>query len=548
MATQSQFDVEALEPRLLLSGEGFQVPSEDIIGSLASFEVPFTQSWDPSEETLSPGQEIPSRGSGLLDSGEEFFANLVELAQPAACESTARPDESTPMPAPGGPIAMPVGNAGLICSEAGLTASASPHQSAAVPGADSGRKATNPLPELGAESPLSFLVMTLRAPNGPPEHPALSSAAATEASTGVVRETVNSASHTVGIENIANAEAWSATEEYVWDVGSVIGTEGLSWDLINVTGNPGTLTLVATKTQEFLLSLHAAGPLIGFQNNRDYSWRILHTSGGILDFDRSDIVVDPSGIVSAGNNLGGGHFVVDLSADGLDLLLRFLPADANAIQLTEPLTWKEEGPYKVTGNSNTIIPPDDPVVGAVNSIAIQPGKPSTAYLAAVGGGIWKSVNFTNAVPTWEPIEGQLPILAVSAIAVSPTDRHGDLVINSTPDGDLVLYAGLGSTSSSGQGPNSQGLFRSEDGGRIWQQVGPFQGLIVQRILPSQVEDGPVWVVAIDPTQRGVALQEMAGSFAPTTVPLGTKSPAREPFHWVTRPTSFRIPSTPTGST
>ena len=48
---------------------------------------------------------------------------------------------------------------------------------------------------------------------------------------------------------------------------------------------------------------------------------------------------------------------------------------------------------------------------------------------------------------WIPLTGQFPSLSVSALVISPRDALGNPVNGSTPTNQLVLYAGMGSTSS-----------------------------------------------------------------------------------------------------
>ncbi len=76
-----------------------------------------------------------------------------------------------------------------------------------------------------------------------------------------------------------------------------------------------------------------------------------------------------------------------------------------------------------------------------------------------GGGLWKS---TNDGASWQPVNDFLANLAVSAIAVSPTDP-------------LTMYAGTGggpnqSDDSFGTQLRGAGIFKSTDGGNTWTKL------------------------------------------------------------------------------
>jgi hypothetical protein len=62
------------------------------------------------------------------------------------------------------------------------------------------------------------------------------------------------------------------------------------------------------------------------------------------------------------------------------------------------VTWQAQGPSPILGGA-TVIVPDNPVVGAVQLLIIDPNDNNTKYAGAVNGGIWKT---TNGGGTWTP--------------------------------------------------------------------------------------------------------------------------------------------------
>jgi len=120
--------------------------------------------------------------------------------------------------------------------------------------------------------------------------------------------------------------------------------------------------------------------------------------------------------------------------------------DPNAI--TEG-RWSSFGPAGVNSTQ------DDLVSGRVNSLAVNPLNPSTVYIAAAGGGVWKS---TNRGGRWAPVTDGLPSLASGAVAVDPFS--GD-VWYGTGELNFCLDCYYGA-----------GVYRSADGGANWTRINP----------------------------------------------------------------------------
>ena len=84
------------------------------------------------------------------------------------------------------------------------------------------------------------------------------------------------------------------------------------------------------------------------------------------------------------------------------------------------------------------------------------GRPNEAYFGAVGGGLWKT---TDGGDTWMPVtDGQITSASVGAVAVSETNQ------------DLV-FIGTGESAIRGNIMPGDGVYRSRDAGKTWQNVG-----------------------------------------------------------------------------
>jgi hypothetical protein len=102
-------------------------------------------------------------------------------------------------------------------------------------------------------------------------------------------------------------------------------------------------------------------------------------------------------------------------------------------------SWEQLGPGNVAGRTKALV--------------IDPINPKTMYAAAATGGIWETL---DAGLNWAPLTDSLPVLAMSSLAMDPSDRK-------------TLYAG------SGEQLPGAGIFKTTDGGQTWTQLGPTAG-------------------------------------------------------------------------
>jgi photosystem II stability/assembly factor-like uncharacterized protein len=106
------------------------------------------------------------------------------------------------------------------------------------------------------------------------------------------------------------------------------------------------------------------------------------------------------------------------------------------------------------------------VTGRITAIVVDPMSPSTIYLAAAGGGVWKTV---DGGVTWFAKSDNEMSLAIGALAMAPSDHNR-------------LYAGTGEGSTfylvqnlpfdvTNVDYHGVGVLRSSDGGDTWAHVG-----------------------------------------------------------------------------
>lgn len=140
-------------------------------------------------------------------------------------------------------------------------------------------------------------------------------------------------------------------------------------------------------------------------------------------------------------------------------------------------TWVEQGPGPIL-NGQTAGLTDNPVTGAVQSIAVRPTDSGTVFLATTAGGIWRTLDVSASPVSWTPLTDQLPSLAISSIAFSPFDTSAN-----------TIFAGTGSFTNDfghrGDFPGI-GVLRSTNLGSSWQILGgaTFAGATINRVLPT----------------------------------------------------------------
>ena len=83
-------------------------------------------------------------------------------------------------------------------------------------------------------------------------------------------------------------------------------------------------------------------------------------------------------------------------------LIARMPAIPLAIALSSSpasaVSWIEQGPGPdLNGGTEGLT--NNPVSGAINAVAIDPTNADVIYLGTVNGGVWKTINGTNASPT-----------------------------------------------------------------------------------------------------------------------------------------------------
>ena len=106
---------------------------------------------------------------------------------------------------------------------------------------------------------------------------------------------------------------------------------------------------------------------------------------------------------------------------------------------------------------------------------------TTFYFGATGGGVWKT---TDGGSNWKNISDKYFGGSIGAVAIAPSD-------------ETILYAGEGENTLRGNvSEGLGGIWRSDDGGRSWHNLGLKEGRHIIRIVIHPKDPNTVWVAVM----------------------------------------------------
>jgi photosystem II stability/assembly factor-like uncharacterized protein len=154
--------------------------------------------------------------------------------------------------------------------------------------------------------------------------------------------------------------------------------------------------------------------------------------------------------------------------------------------LAQP-SWISLGPAPILDGQTA---GSQPVSGRISAIAADPRDAGTIYLAAAGGGVWKT---TDAGNHWVPLTDDQTTLFMGAIALAP----------SNPD---VIYAGTGEATNSALSFTGHGVLKSTDAGTSWTLLGAdvFDLHTISQIVVAADDPNTVYVAVGGSGVHGVA--------------------------------------------
>ncbi len=120
--------------------------------------------------------------------------------------------------------------------------------------------------------------------------------------------------------------------------------------------------------------------------------------------------------------------------------------------------------------------------GRIAAIAVHPHDASHYYVAAASGGLWKT---TNAGATWTPIFDKEASYSIGTLAIDAKNPN-------------VVWVGTGENNSQRSVSYGDGVYRSDDAGKSWKNVGLKNSEHIGRILIDPRNSDVVYVAVQGP--------------------------------------------------
>lgn len=120
--------------------------------------------------------------------------------------------------------------------------------------------------------------------------------------------------------------------------------------------------------------------------------------------------------------------------------------------------------------------------GRIADIAVNPQNHHEYYVAAASGGVWKTV---NSGVTYEPIFDGENAFSIGCLAIDPSNSN-------------VVWVGTGENNNQRVVGYGDGIYKSEDGGKSWKNMGLKNSEHIGRIAIDPKNSNIVYVAAYGP--------------------------------------------------
>ena len=120
--------------------------------------------------------------------------------------------------------------------------------------------------------------------------------------------------------------------------------------------------------------------------------------------------------------------------------------------------------------------------GRISDIAIPPDNESVWYVTVGSGNVWKTV---NAGVTWTPIFDDQPSYSIGCVTLDPTNPN-------------TVWIGTGENLGGRHFGYGDGVYKSEDGGKSWKNMGLKKSEHVSEVLIHPNDPNTIWVASQGP--------------------------------------------------
>lgn len=130
--------------------------------------------------------------------------------------------------------------------------------------------------------------------------------------------------------------------------------------------------------------------------------------------------------------------------------------------------------------------------GRIIDIDVNPEDPTEYYVASAHGSLWKT---TNGGVTFSPLFDDQPVFAMGAVTIDPSNPH-------------IIWVGTGENNAHSNTVPGDGVYKSEDGGKTWTNMGLKTSEQIGAIVVHPENSNIVWVAAygphrVDGGERGI---------------------------------------------
>ena len=120
--------------------------------------------------------------------------------------------------------------------------------------------------------------------------------------------------------------------------------------------------------------------------------------------------------------------------------------------------------------------------GRIADVALHPEDPNTWYVGVGSGGVWKT---SNAGTTWTPIFDDQDTYSIGSITIDPNNPH-------------IIWVGTGENVGGRHVGFGDGIYRSQDDGETWENLGLKDSQHISEIIVSPDDSNTIWVASQGP--------------------------------------------------
>jgi photosystem II stability/assembly factor-like uncharacterized protein len=122
------------------------------------------------------------------------------------------------------------------------------------------------------------------------------------------------------------------------------------------------------------------------------------------------------------------------------------------------------------------------VSGRIIDIAVNPVKKSQWIIAVASGGVWKT---DNAGITFNPIFDSQSSFSIGCVTLDPNNTN-------------VIWVGTGENNNQRSVAYGDGIYKSEDGGKTWNNMGLKKSEHIGKIVVDPTNSDVIYVAAYGP--------------------------------------------------